>query len=128
MLLSLFASTGMKVMGGVSTALLLACGFFYWQWDSTEHELDNTRGKLLVAEKLNAKLELDLELIQIAALERAQDELDSQTEREELEDAQNNPNDDAGDRNLRVLCVLWKQQGRTGDGLPAACSRFDSSD
>ena len=127
MLFNLFASTGMKVMGGASALLLAGCAFCYFQWQHTDTKLDNTRAELKGANDTIDALEADIAGLMAAAIERAEDEEVSRTEREELDNAANNPNDDAGDSNLRVLCLLRQQQLGTTDGLPAACERFNGS-
>lgn len=124
MLGNIFAPLGMKILGGSTAILLAGCAFCYWQWDRTDTKLDQARVELEAANATIDALKLDMAILQQAAIERANDAETSRTEREELHDATNNPNDSAADRRLRMLCVLRRQQTGSVDGLPAPCQRF----
>lgn len=122
--LGLFPPLPIKIATGLVLAFAIMAALFWWQWSSTSEKLADAKADLRAAYATIEGLQKDVDLLQRNALERAADERQSEEEGRELTNAASNPNDDANDRRLRIMCVLWKQRAASGDRLPAACGRF----
>lgn len=110
-------------LGIVTIAGLLLFGAVA-MWKAERARADLADMRLKQAEDTITELSLDLQIIQQASAERAEDEQEIDEDRRDLNDALNHPGDSPVDRGLRHLCVLHRQHGGS-DGLPPECSRFD---
>lgn len=124
MIINWFQSQAVKLLGGLSLALLIGGGVLWFLWQSADARADRLSDQVAALEGTVLNLELDRAIAEQAAIERAQDKSTLTTQEKELSDARTVPGDSPADRHLRRLCVLRIQQsGR--DGLPSQCSRLN---
>lgn len=122
----MFATLGMKLLGGSTAFLAIALGICWLGWTRAADRRDELELELGQANAKIELLELDAQLKEAAAIERAIDESNATDEARRLEDARSEPGDDQFTRRARRMCERVRQLGGRLDDYPA-CGRFEGA-
>jgi len=124
MIRDFFAPAAIKVLSGGLLASLAAGAVLFALWQIADGRADLAEVRLKNAKATITSLKLDRALAEKAAAEAVADDIRTDNQRRELNDAANTPGDSPIDRRIRRLCVLKRHQSGS-DGIPPECGRFD---